>query len=169
MPAIGKGPSIVFRKVFDDFPKLTALTKAKFLFLWTGKFSDNNLLSDLDDIVINVTGSDFPTTYIPATSAATFSIPNNSTFKSADTDNFWHTGSTILQKTTAELVASDLNRTIVKYSDIEPYHIWGIAILKAGETLESSEYDALSYFFWLHWLYFGTTNNYGHLKDNRNT
>lgn len=148
---------------------LSPATRSKFLFLWTGKFSGNNLLSDLDELILHVTGRDFPTNYIPATSTATFAIPNTDQFKNADIDNFWHSGATILQKTTAELVASDITRSIVKYSDIEPYHIWAIGILKPGETIDANEYDALSKYFWLHWLYFGATNDYGHLKDNRNT
>ena len=46
----------------------------KFLFLWTGDFEGDNLANDLGDDVITVTGKDFDTNYIPATSSATFSF-----------------------------------------------------------------------------------------------
>lgn len=151
------------------YPSLSQATKNKFLVLWLGDFQGDNLLSNTNSNIIQVTNRDFVTTYIPATSESTFSLPDTEEYRSADSDNFWFSGENVLEKTTAQLVASDLNNTIVKYSDIEPYHIWGIAILKSGETLTSDEYNALSYTLWLHWLYFGTTNDYGHLKDNRNT
>lgn len=146
---------------------LPARTRDKLLFLWTGKFSGNNLLSDLDASVITVTSKDFSTDYIPATSAATFAIPDNATYKGADTDNFWHSGSTILQKTVAQMVATDNDRTFFRYADEAPYHLDAMAIAKADATFDSIDQDNLSKFFWLWLYYFGTLNDYGHLKENR--
>lgn len=146
---------------------LPAVTRNKLLFLWTGDFSGDNLLSDLDTTVITVTGKDFTTSYIPATSAATFAIPDNATYKGADTDNFWHSGSTILQKTIAQMVGTDNSRTFFKYADEAPHHITAFAIAKADAVFDSVDQDNLSKFFWLWLYYFGTLNDYGHLKENR--
>lgn len=152
-----------------DVNELSQALKAKMLFIWTKSRNNGNLLSDLDSSEIIVTNNDFSSDYIPASSSSTFSIPNTSAFKNADTDNFWHSGSTILQKTPSQLVASNLTKTFVKYSDSVPYNIAALALLKAGEILTTSDKNELSEYFCLDIYYFGSTdmNNFGHLKDNK--
>lgn len=140
----------------------------KVLYLWTGKFDGDNLLSDIDDTVITVKDKDFSTSYIPYTSAATFAVPNNATFKAADDDLMWFNSSgtpkTIAVK---QLVNFDYTRTIIKYDDESPYHIRAIMILKDGETLTDDEIDDLhkDFALWIYWA--GTENELGHQKDNR--
>ncbi len=142
---------------------------AKFQFLWTGEYSGNNLLNDLGSDVITVTGKDWSTKYIPPNTTATFSVPNNATYISADgTDDFWFNSSDVLQqKNHADLIASTTMRTFIKYSDFDPYKVYAIGILKSGETLTSSEENIVSKFFKLWLFYFGTYSDYGYLKDNR--
>ena len=139
----------------------------KFLYLWTGKYKSGNLHSDIDDTVITVTGKDWPTGYIPPSTAATFSVPNNSTYSTADTDNFWFNPG-ILSKTHGDLIASETDRTFVKYSDYAPYNIYAIGILKSGEVLTDADKIELNTYFWLWVQYWGATMaETGYMKDNR--
>ena len=143
-------------------------TLSKVLFLWSGKFDGDNLLSDIDDTVITVTGKDFATTYIPYTSAATFAVPDNATYEAADDDLMWFDSSET-PKTVAikQLVNFDYTRTIIKYDDESPYHVRGIMILKDGEVLTADEIDRMHRDFGL-WVYWGDVENEnGHYKDNR--
>jgi hypothetical protein len=154
-------------QIFAQLNSLKSTTKAKFLFLWTGKFDGNNLLSDLDSSVITVTGKDFATKYIPASSAATFSIPDSATYKTADEDLFWSNGTNVLEKTTAQLVAYDYTRTVIKYNDSAPYDIEAIGLLKTEEVLTSDEIDEIHRYFRL-WIYWSNIlNAFGVIKTNR--
>lgn len=149
---------------------LLADLKAKFLLLWTGKFDGDNLLSDLDDSVITVTGKDFTTKYIPQDSEATFAVTDNASYLAADgTDDFWFDGANaLLQKTFAELIASTTQRTFVKYTDFEPYNVSAIGILKEGEELTEDDKNRLSSYFKLSVQYWGIEfSEYGYFKDNR--
>ena len=153
---------------WNEIAGIGLLDTSLFEFLWiAGNFDGDNLLSSLDTDVLTVTGKDFSTDYIPVTSAATFAIPDTATYKDADTDNFWHTGATILQKTVTQLITTDNNRTFVKYADEAPHHITAIGILKQSVTLNDAQKDRFSGFFWLWLYYFGVFNDYGHLKENR--
>jgi hypothetical protein len=136
---------------------------AKFLFLWNGKYSGDNLLSNLDSSVITVTGRDWTGSVIPDDSAATFSIPQNSTYSTADEDGFW--GSSV---TFADLIASTTQRTFIKYTDFEPYSISAIGILKSGEVLTDAERVILNRYFKLWVQYWGDVMmDSGYMKDNR--
>lgn len=148
---------------------LPAALRAKFLYLWSGKFSGDNLLSDLGAEVITVTSKDFSTRYIPPASSATFAVPDNATFLAADgSDDFWFDGSNVLQAIThADLIASETLRTFVKYADAEPYNVYGIGILKEGETLSDAEKNKLNTFFKLWAEYWGVMMDTGHMKGNR--
>lgn len=149
---------------------LPAYLKAKFLYLWTGRYSGDNLLNNLGAEVITVTGKDWSTVYISPDTTATFAVPDNATFLAADgTDDFWFNGSDVLQqKTHAELIESTTTRTFVHYSDEEPYNISGIGILKDGETISESERIILTKYFKLWVQYWSTTMmEVGHLKTNR--
>lgn len=100
---------------------------------------------------------------------ATFSVPNNATFLAADgTDDFWFDGSNVLQqKIRADLIASTTLRTFIKYSDFEPYNIYGIGILKTGETLTEADKIKLNRYFKLWAEYWGELMDSGYMKDNR--
>ena len=140
MPGISSSRiAIPFKSVAIDRLPDSLLTK--FLYLWTGKFNGDNLLSDLDTDVITVTGKDFTSTYIPETSTATFAVPNNATYLAADgADDFWFNVADVLQqKTFAELIASATLRTFIKYTDFAPYNVSAIGILKDGEILTDAE------------------------------
>ena len=147
----------------------TAL-KAKFLFLWTGKFSGDNLKNDLDATVITVTGKDFTSRFIPGDSEATFAVPDNATYIAADgADDLWFNVADVLQQlAVADLIAGSTARTFVKYSDFEPYDIRAIGILKTASTLTEADQLVLTKYFKLWTQYFGYTMfETGYMKDNR--
>jgi hypothetical protein len=148
---------------------LPATLEAKFLFLWTGKYNEDNLLNDLGSEEIAVTGKDWITKYIPPITTATFAVPDNATFLGADgTDDFWfNVANTLLQKSHADLIASETERTFIKYSDFPPYNVYAIGILKDGEILTDEEKNIISKYFKLWIFYFGVFSDYGYLKDNR--
>jgi len=157
---VGKGGSGV------SSPVLSASLQAKFLFIWAGTYNGDNLKDILGNGDIVVTGKDFSGSYIPASSSATFAIPNDANFINADTDNFWY-NAVILQKTTAQLVATDPQRTILKYNNGSPHDISWIGILKLGEVLTSDEMDELTTQCQLWYLYFDEWNDLGYGKENR--
>ncbi len=144
-------------------------TQNVFDFLWMGEVSGNELVDvsgNGNNLVI--TNNELVTNYIPATSSATFAIPNVAGLKTDDNDKFWaDAGGTILQKTAANLVASDMTRTIIKYDNSAPYHVRWIGILKSTVTLTSDQIDKLhqSFLLWLFWS--GSLNAYGVIKANR--
>ena len=148
---------------------LPAALKAKFLFIWTGKYDGDNLLSDLGSEVITVTGKDWTTKHITPDTTATFAVPDNATFIAADgSDDFWFDASDVVQeKAHADLIASETERTFVKYADSEPYNIYGIGILKDGETLSDADKIKLNTSFMLWAEYWGEMMDSGHMKGNR--
>jgi len=143
--------------------------KNKFLFLWTGNYSNGNLKNSLGSDVITITDKDFTTSIIPSTTEATFAVPDNATYLGADgTDDFWYDGSDVLQqKTFADLIASTTLRSFIKYSDSEPYYVYAIGILKAGEVLTEADKIALNKYFKLWAEYWGVLMDSGYMKDNR--
>lgn len=143
--------------------------EAKFLFLWTGKYDGDDLLNDLDTDVITVTGKDWATVYIPSTTSATFSVPDNATYIAADgDDDFWFDVTDSLEaKTHAELIASETLRSFVKYTDVAPHNVFGIGILKEGEILTDQEKIILNHYFRLWAEYWGELMDSGYMKDNR--
>jgi len=103
-----------------------------------------------------------------AVGSYTFQCPNTATYIAADTDYIWFkTDTTQRTATEAELVGYDFPRTPVKYDDAAPYSIRWIAILKTGVTLTASELNKLHQSFYLHTLWSGVLNAYGHIKGNK--
>lgn len=154
--------------VVTSSEELSSTLLAKFAMLWVGDISGNNLLNALDTDYIIVTGKDFATDYIPATSAATFALPNTAPYIAADQDYLWFdSGGSPRAVTVAELIGYDFNRTFVMYADSSPYHIYAIGVLADGETLTESDWNELHAFFDLSIFYTGELNLYGHLKENR--
>jgi hypothetical protein len=103
-----------------------------------------------------------------AGSPYTFQTPNTAAYKSADTDYIWFkTDATQRTTTTAELIGYDLQRTPVKYGDVSPNTLTEIVILKAGESLTTSEVNSLHAYMHLSMFWSGVENDYGYLKDNR--
>ena len=147
---------------------LPAALKAKFLFLWTGKYDGDNLLSDLDSTVITVTDRDWITIQIPDT-IATFNVPANATYLAADgTDDVWFDSSDNLNLLNfLQLIAGNPQRTFVKCTDFEPYLVSVIGILKTGETISEAEEILLTRYFKLWFLYWGEPSEYGYMKDNK--
>lgn len=142
----------------------------KFLFLWSGDYDGDNLKDSLGGTaVITVTGKDWTTRYIPQETEATFAVPNNATFITADgADNFWFNSSDVLQqKTHGNLIASTTLRTFIKYADFEPYSIYAAGILKAGEVVTDAEKVKLNRYFKLWANYWGVLMDSGYTKDNR--
>jgi hypothetical protein len=149
---------------------LPAALRAKFLFLWSGKYDGDNLKDDLGGAaVITVTGKDWTDRFIPPTTSATFAVPDNATFLAADgADDFWFNSSnTRLQKTHANLIASTSARTFIKYADTAPHNVYGIGILKDGETLTDGEKIKLNRYFRLWAEYWGEMMDSGYMKSNR--
>jgi len=150
--------------------KLSPLLLAKFLYLWTGRYDGDNLLSDISSDVITVTGKDWVGLIIPSTTSATFSVPDNATYLAADgTDDFWFDATDVLQSIThADLIASETMQTFVKYNDFDPFNVSAIGILKDGETLTDDDKIELNIYFKLWVQYWGTIMmDTGYMKDNR--
>jgi hypothetical protein len=166
MPGIGIGVGMPFRRTALG---LSPSLRAKFLYLWTGSYEGDDLLSDLGNEVIAVTGKDWGTSYITPDTSATFAVPDNATFLAADgSDDFWFDDSDVLQqKDHADLIASATLRTFIKYADFEPYNVYAIGILKAGEVLTDSDKIELNRFFKLWAEYWGVLMDSGYVKDNR--
>lgn len=146
---------------------LSATLGAKFLLLWEGAYSGDNLKSDLDAAVITTSAKDWDSKYISDTDS-TFAAPDNATYIAADTDNFWFTSLGVQNQVTFDqLIASETLRTFVKYSDFEPWKIYAIGILKADATLTEADKDELTRYFKLWPTYFGDMREFGYMKDNR--
>jgi len=157
----------------SDFRKAAGLPRTlldKFLFLWTGKYDGDDLLSDLDASVITVTGKNWITKTIPQDTEATFAVPDNATYLAADgTDDWWFNGAGVLQqKTHADLIISTTMRTFIKYNDFDPYYVSAIGILKDGEVITEADEIVLNRFFKLWVQYWGLEMMLsGYMKDNR--
>lgn len=152
----------LFSRKFGLSPALLA----KFILLFDGKYDGDNLANDLGDGIIEVTGKDWSTKYIPETSA-TFKV-SESIATLLGNDGFWVVDGVRQDKTFTQLIESTTLTTFVKYSDFEPYMIQAIGILKAGESITESDEKELTRFFKLWFLYFGDPpRDYGYMKDNR--
>lgn len=117
---------------------------------------------------VTITGKDFATAYIPATSAATFDCPNNATFIADDTDNLWiNKNEESRGVEISELIGYDFGRTIVWYDDSAPHHIRAIGILKSTVTLTQEQIDKLHTDFRLPIFWSGVENLNGFVKANR--
>jgi hypothetical protein len=160
----GKGKSPALNSLMNKWAAIAPL----FMYLWTSKFDGDDLLSDVGTDVITVTGKDFTARRIPATTAATFAVPNMAAFISADTDNYWISGGNLIQRTGADLIVCTSERTIIAYNDYEPYHVYAIGILKPDVVLTEALKIKLNKLFRLWALYWDETfMDSGYMKDNR--
>jgi len=144
--------------------------EGKFQYIWQeGSFSGDDLLDVLGSgDVITVTGKDFVTDYIPATSAATFDVPNNATYIADDTDFLWiNRNEDSRGVEVSELIGYDFSRTLIKYDNASPHHIRWIGILKAGEALTAAELNTIHTQFELPLFWSGVENVNGFVKANR--
>lgn len=96
----------------------------------------------------------------------TFQCPNTAPYQTADTDRLWFLPSTTpLSVTTADLVAYDFTRTIVKYDSASPYAISAIMIL--SYDISAALVDRLHKDFELSIYWDGVYNDSGVVKDNK--
>jgi len=141
---------------------------SKFLYLWTGKFSNNTLVSDINSFNISISNKDFNTVYIPSTTNATFAVPDSKSFIDADKiDQFWFKNNVLQQKTFADLISSTTCRTFIKYTNSEPYNISIIGILNKDVVLTEKDKIEMNSYFQLWCEYWGELMDSGYMKDNR--
>jgi hypothetical protein len=113
-----------------------------------------------------VTGATDYLTVAGVAGSETYTCPNTVAYKSADTDSIWFYNSGSNQVvTTADLIAYDFTRTIVKYADATPYAIEAIMILKSD--IAAGKVNRLHKDFWLSIYWSNVYNDSGHLKDNK--
>ena len=139
-------------------------------FLWVeGKLSATELLDQSgNNNHVTITGKDFVTDYIPATSAATFDCPNNAIFIANDTDNLWiNKNEESRGVEVSELIGYDFARTIVWYDNDAPHHIRAIMILKSTVTLTAAQINKMHTDFQLSMFWSGALNVNGFVKANR--
>ena len=134
----------------NETPKTIIMLQSLFNVFWNEEVSGDELVNTVGDN-IPITGKDFATDYIPATSAATFLI---------DGDTY----------TVAQLIDTDYNNILVKYDNQAPHHIRMIGVLKPEyvDNLTQEQLDTLHEVFdlWIWWS--GDWNDYGVMKENRN-
>ncbi|MFY9110506.1 MAG: phage tail tube protein [Desulfomonilia bacterium] len=140
-----------------------------FEFLWVGEVQGNFLIDRLHGYRIEVTGKDFTGAFIPYGSFATFRMGNVPDLIQADeADHFWYDiAGDGLQKTFTELIDEDPTRTVVRYSEVEPYDITAIGLLKEGVTLTEEQMNLLHHDFLLWVFWSGVFNDFGYVKDNK--
>ena len=141
-----------------------------FQYLWIGDYTGDNLKSEVGSDVITVTNKDWTTKFIPATTSATFAVPNNATYLANDgTDDFWFdAANTLLQKTGSNLIERTTARTFILYSNTAPYFVSLIGILKSDVVLTDADTVLLTKFFKLWVQYWGEEMmEQGYMKDNR--
>lgn len=131
-------------------------------FLWSGTVSGNELVNDKGTGNITITNKDFTTT-IPYTSLATFSM--DPALEAYDTDGFWFSSGTPLQKTVMDLVETTSQKTLVK-QDNTTFEISKIGLLQ-GAAPSPTEKTTLTAYFDLWCYHFGALNLSGFFKYNR--
>jgi hypothetical protein len=95
-----------------------------------------------------------------------YTAPDTADYQTADTDRLWFLPSTTpLNVTTADLVAYDFTRTIVKYDSETPHTIRAIMILSSD--IPAVNADRLHKDFLLSIYWSGVYNDSGVLKDNK--
>jgi hypothetical protein len=113
-----------------------------------------------------VTGAVDYLTVAGSAGSETYQAPHNPTYESADTDYIWFkTDSSQRTTTTAELIAYDFSRTIVKYQDVSPYAIESIMIL--GSVLSTAKENRMRDDFHLSIWWNNVLSSTGNLKGNR--
>lgn len=131
-------------------------------FLWSGTVSGNELVNDKGTGNITITNKDFTTT-IPYTSLATFSMAPG--LEAYDTDGFWFSSGTPLQKSVMDLVETTSQKTLVKQSNTT-FEISKIGLIQ-GATPSPTEKTTLTSYFDLWCYHFGALNMSGFFKYNR--
>lgn len=131
-------------------------------FLWSGTVSGNELVNDKGTGNITITNKDFTTT-IPYNSTATFSMAP--ALEPYDTDGFWFSSGTPLQKTVQDLVECTSQKTLVKQNNTT-FEISKIGLIQ-GATPSPTEKTTLTTYFDLWCYHFGTLNLSGFFKYNR--
>jgi hypothetical protein len=122
-------------------------------FLWIGNIDGNKLLSILDWRYITIVGKDFTGSFIPATSTATFTLPNDADYVADDLDNFWFMGGVSNVKTAQLLADPMLSRTVILYNNDIPFDIYAIGLLKGTTVLTDAQREQLGHDFQL-WLFY---------------
>lgn len=156
------------RRIIHSNKSLKSGFKQLFLFLWEGNFVGDDLKNEVGDDAITVTGKDFATSYIPATSVATLSVPFDGLYWMADEDSLWHTALSKKEVTVSDLLRIDPARTFVKYADNSPHHIEKIGIIHPFMSLSPRDKSVLMAEFGLHKYYWGYLDANGTVKQNRN-
>jgi len=159
--------------IYSDYSNVDSdTTLSSFDFLWIE--GENNITAtELIDISgngnnVTITGKDFATDYIPATSAAIFDCPDNATFIADDSDNLWiNKNEESRGVEVSEMIGYDFARTIVWYDDNSPHHIRAIGILKSTITLTEAQINKLHTDFRLALFWSGVENVNGFIKANR--
>lgn len=156
----------------DSEESWSSYWKPLFDFFWyegAGNITDTQLIDKSGNgNNITITGKDFVTSYIPATSAATFQIPDSATLIADDTDFFWVTAlGARRQVTVGELNGYDLPRTFIWYDNAAPHHIRAIGILKSLVVVTDAIKNKASKDFKLWMFHFTVQNDYGYPKENR--
>lgn len=136
-----------------DLAPIFAWMQSLMSYLWVGNFDGDKMLSRTDNRYITVTGKDFLLSYVPATSAATFTMPADADFIADDLDNFWFTGGVPNVKTAAQLANPMLSRTVVLYDDNVPYHVRAIGLMRSTVVLTDEQREQLAEDFKL-WLFY---------------
>lgn len=139
-----------------------------FSVLYLGDISGNALTDVIGGNDFTITGKDFSTNYIPATSTATFSLSNNAALKVDDGfDGAWFDDAgTSKQLTVTQLLNNDFSRTLIKFSNIAPYDIQWIGLLDDAATPTNSQWNRLHTYFQLHLYWSGVFNDFGVQKEN---
>lgn len=142
--------------------------RAKLVDIWSSNFTSNSLIGDINGKIITINNKDFTTDYIPATSEATFSMPNEQAIIDADTDFIWFNSDTSIREViVSELNGYDFTRSFIGYDTIAPYHIRRFALAKADAVFTESEIKLLHDYFDLSFIHNAETIFEGDIKSNR--
>jgi hypothetical protein len=137
--------------------------------LWLGKVIGNQLIDiSGNDNHIAITNKDFTGNSIPGSSSSTFQIPNSAGLIANDTDNIWFDlAEANRDVTVSEMNGYDFSRTIVIYSNVAPFNVKGIGLLKSTVALTQTQINLLHRNFKLSIFWSGVLNDFGYVKDNR--
>jgi len=119
-----------------------------------------------------VTGATDYLTVSGSAGSETYQCPNTQSYINADADGgldyIWFKNNAAQRTPTfAEAIGYDFTRTFFWYDDASPYHIDGVIILKAGQTLTPAESNRVRTYCHLSVWYDGTLSLYGNVKGNR--
>lgn len=137
-------------------------------FLWIGDVDGDYLVSRFyDKRKIEIINKDFSGNTIPGDSTSKFKLQKDLDFISDDTDNLWFTsGGEQKEVSVQDLISGDY-RTVVEYSNTNPYDVTKIGLLRRDAVLNLNRVSKLSHDFWLWFYWSGILNDNGYVKDNR--